>query len=271
MIRHASDFENYAIGARYGEMSYSGTCQISEINGKKVAKGIGSPDYITQKYNQANSYSNTCNLKWAVGKIYARLDPGADNGIQNIKAIWSTGHILGNMYISTADANKVKWTVYCIKAGVGSITYSGLLNVTADGQFHDLEMRIGLSSVYIRCDSESSTQAIGASYQPATIGYVEHAWGQSYTAYKDTHILENDIYGEADSSKLLIDGLGVAGVTVKLWDTTLAPPTKEITTGTGGSLDFSGVDDGVYDMGAVDLRGYCVFAEDVEISSGEVV
>lgn len=269
MIRYVNDFENYAAGSNYREFLFETSIGvISSISGKKVCKantGLLFQDYWLGAEASIGRYAN---FEWSVLKTYARIDAGTNVLICENKVYhnMAASYSMARMQISVADGNKIRcnseyWN------GTGWVSNSGLLNVVADGNFHDMEIRVGKGSIFYRCDAETYIYSIPGGTEPSTFFYPRYKWGQNYTAYVDRHVIDSDIYGATDTSKLLIDGIGVAGIPVKLWDTTGSPPDYSLTTGPTGTIDFSTVADGTYAIGGMDARGYCFHGE-VDIAGG---
>lgn len=237
--------------------------KVKEYGGTRVATAVGT--YTTQQCSigqELETLLGSPRYYVTSGYLVMRMKYAHVQGT----SVWSA--------ICTADPNLLSAYYFYLNVdpGTGRYQIRAQKNVyspwfvdvdtgiTADGNPHIFNFRLGATKVYYRIDNSAWVEvAIPANYQLAQFSPV-HCFvnGWAYIYWYELIFTSGDIY-TADDDKYTVDGVGVANADVKLWDTTDTPPDYELTTGADGAIDYSTVDPGTYHIAIKDIFGYSCY------------
>jgi hypothetical protein len=278
-FRYLTDFESDAVGDYWIGLGQTGGTynapRISTLAGKKVATAVGyytagQGCWLVQNINQLSTAAAGKDIGdgWLVFKMrYRHVSQQFPIKIRCHDISGDT--LVAYIEVDSGDNHyyfRARWD------DIEELYVDEDLGISADDQFHNFEIRISKTKLACYVDSAEYLYDINPMWQPE---YIINAYvfvnGWSYISYYEVIVTQGDIYGEDSKSTIYIDGVGVAQAAVKLFDTSMAPPTFELTTGIGGAIDYSSVDDGTYLVCGMDVFGYAFYLGEVVIASGEPV
>jgi len=267
--RYMTDFEEYEVGDAFvalaPEGGYSNTMHIADVDGKKVLKGTYPTDSWQMEFypfgRGGSNRAHTKTLSAGYSHIKLRIKPLETPFFRVAAYQFNTPAIHITMqYGATIEA--------VIRDHEGGAIISTLVFVAAPGASpNSVSIMFDYGLVRITVDGET------LEYYDTPFG--DYTWLKLYFP-TDRGPFWLDIFGSSipfinnlTYAELHIDGESVIGAAVQLWDVVLSPPDFTVVSGVGGTLDLSGVTNGIYRMVGYDEFGDS-FYRYVTIVDGEI-
>lgn len=267
--RYMTDFEEYEVGDAFvalaPEGGYTFTMHIAEVDGKKVLKGTNPTDSWQMEFypfgRDGSNKAHTKTLSAGYSHIKMRIRPLETPFFRVAGYQFYTPAIhITLQYGATIEA--------AIRDHEGGEIISTLVFAAAPGADpNSIHIMFDYGLVRITVDGET------LEYYDTPFG--DYTWLKLYFP-TDVEVHWLDIFGSSipfinnlTYAELHIDGESVIGAAVQLWDVVLSPPDFTVVSGVGGTLDLSGVTNGIYRMVGYDEFGDS-FYRYVTIVDGEI-
>lgn len=279
-FRYATDFEQDSEGDFFAALAKTGASEnfprISTLSGKKVATAVGfyTPGTSCRSWQEITQLATNAAGKdigdgWLVQQMRYRH-------VSNAYPIVIGGLDTASNYVMKASLEVDPGDnhfYFRVKQKDGEELYVDQdLGFAADDQYHNFEIRLSKTVVAIKHDGTLRTFDVPVEWQPyQMVKFYTFVNGWAYISWYGLFVTQRDVYTADDPELITVDGVGVASAAVKLFNTDTKPPDFEITSGVGGAIDYSGVDDGTYLVVGLDAFGYAFYAGEIEIASGEPV